>query len=54
MDDDVENRPGAVDGGSDFAGSVSLSTKAGASNRWIIFALASGFCAAFNGVFAKL
>jgi hypothetical protein len=23
-------------------------------NRWIVFALASGACAAFNGVFAKL
>lgn len=54
MDDDVESRPVAVDGGSDYAGSVSSSTKTGASNRWIMFALASGCCAAFNGVFAKL
>jgi len=23
-------------------------------NRWIVFAMASGACAAFNGVFAKL
>jgi hypothetical protein len=23
-------------------------------NQWIVFALASGACAAFNGVFAKL
>ena len=25
-----------------------------ARNQWILFALASGACAAFNGVFAKL
>lgn len=25
-----------------------------ARNRWIVFAVASGACAAFNGVFAKL
>lgn len=42
-----------VDGGSDDA--VPLSPSAGAArNKWIILALASGACAAFNGVFAKL
>lgn len=42
-----------VNGGSDTV--VPLSSPAGAArNKWIIFALASGACAAFNGVFAKL
>lgn len=43
-----------VDGGSDDA-AVPLSPSASAArNKWIILALASGACAAFNGVFAKL
>jgi len=42
-----------VDGGSDDAVPV-LSHAGAAKNKWIIFALASGACAAFNGVFAKL
>lgn len=34
----------AVDGGKSWSG----------RNRWIVLAIASGGCAAFNGVFAKL
>ncbi|OIW31804.1 hypothetical protein CONLIGDRAFT_241244 [Coniochaeta ligniaria NRRL 30616] len=48
----MAERP-VVDGGSDDAVPV-LSHGSAAKNKWIIFALASGACAAFNGVFAKL
>lgn len=53
MADDLEHRP-RIDGSSDNAASVSTSAKSGKNSRWIMLALASGCCAAFNGVFAKL
>ncbi|RYP68320.1 hypothetical protein DL769_005544 [Monosporascus sp. CRB-8-3] len=51
MDDQGSTRPpeGAAAPSSDPA---PLSWAA--RNRWIVFAVASGACAAFNGVFAKL
>jgi len=39
-------------GGSDDA--VPTKSHPGARNKWIVLAIASGACAAFNGVFAKL
>jgi hypothetical protein len=54
MDDDVEHRPRTADGNSGDAGSAPVTTKSGKNSRWIMLALASGCCAAFNGVFAKL
>lgn len=33
---------------------VPMTAHAGSRSQWIILAIASGACAAFNGVFAKL
>jgi hypothetical protein len=54
MDDvsSAERRP-LAHGSSDDAESMSARA-VGKRNQWIVFALASGACAAFNGVFAKL
>jgi hypothetical protein len=41
-----------VDGDSD--NDVPVKSPAGARSKWIVLAIASGACAAFNGVFAKL
>lgn len=45
--------------GSDVAGTEELDIAANkmsfvGQNKWIVLAIASGACAAFNGVFAKL
>ncbi|KAK3688366.1 hypothetical protein B0T22DRAFT_439918 [Podospora appendiculata] len=54
MDDNVheDSRP-LRDGASTPAGAAPVVSWA-RRNQWIVFALASGACAAFNGVFAKL
>lgn len=54
MTDDSAGRQRAVDGASGTTNSVPMATKTGGNSRWIMLALASGCCAAFNGVFAKL
>jgi hypothetical protein len=43
-----------LDGGSDDDDTVRAKSRAGAPSKWIVLAIASGACAAFNGVFAKL
>lgn len=53
-----EHRPllddrSSTDGDARSSVSASATTWAG-RNQWILLALASGACAAFNGVFAKL
>jgi hypothetical protein len=50
MDSDVERRPLLGD-----AQPVDMRSQAWTQrNQWILWAVASGACAAFNGVFAKL
>lgn len=53
-DEDIPmaEHPLLVDG--DDHDSNPVTPPAAAKNKWIFFALASGACAAFNGVFAKL
>lgn len=41
-----------VDGGS--PDTIPVKSHAGSRSKWIVLAIASGACAAFNGVFAKL
>ncbi|CAN8102369.1 unnamed protein product [Discula destructiva] len=43
-----------VNGGVDETDSTSGMTNYLSQNRWVVLAIASGACAAFNGVFAKL
>ena len=43
-----------VDGGGPDGDGVPVKAHAAARNKWIVLAIASGACAAFNGVFAKL
>lgn len=49
----AERAPVLVDGGSDDLDTTSPGSS-GRRSQWIVLALASGACAAFNGVFAKL
>ncbi|KAI1100663.1 hypothetical protein F4804DRAFT_36742 [Jackrogersella minutella] len=46
--------PGIVDGSAEDEGITTTMPSWAARNRWIVLAIASGACAAFNGVFAKL
>jgi len=54
METSPETRP-LLEGDADADADAAMAPEAWSRrNRWIVFAVASGACAAFNGVFAKL